>query len=87
MPFDGYASTETGMLASECDRHAGMHVFEDLVHIEVVDDDGRAVPDGTAGSRMLVTNLINRTLPMIRFELTDLVTIAPGPARAGGRSS
>lgn len=82
-PFDGYASTETGMLASECERHAGMHVFEDLVHIEVVDNDGRAVPDGTAGSRMFVTNLVNHTLPLIRFELTDLVTIAPDPCPCG----
>lgn len=82
-PFDGYASTETGMLASDCDRHAGMHVFEDLVHVEVVDDAGRAVPDGTPGSRMFVTNLINRTLPLIRFELTDLVTIAPEPCPCG----
>ena len=65
------------MLACDCDRHAGMHVFEDLVHVEVVDDDGRAVPDGTPGSRILVTNLVNRTQPLIRFELTDLVTVSP----------
>jgi phenylacetate-coenzyme A ligase PaaK-like adenylate-forming protein len=81
--FDGYASTETGMLASECDRHTGMHVFEDLVHIEVVDDAGNAVPDGTAGSRVLITNLINHTQPLIRFELTDLVTIAPERCSCG----
>ena len=83
VPFDGYASTETGMLASDCDRHTGMHVFEDLVHVEVVDDDGRAVPDGSPGSRILVTNLLNRTLPLIRFELTDLVTVSPEPCPCG----
>ena len=82
-PFNGYASTETGMLACDCDRHGGMHVFEDLVHVEVVDDEGRAVPDGTPGSRILVTNLVNRTQPLIRFELTDLVTVSPEPCACG----
>ncbi len=83
MPFDGYASTETGMLAGECECHAGIHVFEDLVHIEVVDDDGRPVPDGTGGTRLFVTNLFNHTQPLIRFELTDLVTVAPEPCLCG----
>jgi phenylacetate-coenzyme A ligase PaaK-like adenylate-forming protein len=76
-PFNIYGTTETGMLACDCDRHAGLHVFEDLVHVEVVDDGGRPVPDGTPGSRILITNLINRTQPLIRYELTDLVTISP----------
>lgn len=82
-PFNIYGTTETGMLACDCDRHAGLHVFEDLVHVEVVDDGGRAVPDGTPGSRILITNLINRAQPLIRYELTDLVTISPEPCPCG----
>lgn len=82
-PFNGYASTETGMLATDCDRHAGLHVLEDLVVLEVVGDDGAPVPPGTAGSRVLVTNLVNRTQPLIRFELTDLVTVSPDPCPCG----
>src|SRR4030095_3348516 len=35
-PFDVYAATETGGIAAECDRHQGMHLFEDLVISEVV---------------------------------------------------
>jgi phenylacetate-CoA ligase len=30
-PFDGYGTTEVGYVAFECDRHAGLHVFEDQV--------------------------------------------------------
>lgn len=82
-PFDAYASTETGILACECDRHAGLHVFSDLVHIEVVDAEHRPVPPGELGSRVLVTNLINRTQPMIRLELDDLVTLSPNPCPCG----
>lgn len=75
-PFNAYASTETGFIAADCEHHAGLHVFSDLVHLEVVDDDGRPVPAEEPGSRVLVTNLVNRTQPLIRFELGDLLTLS-----------
>jgi phenylacetate-coenzyme A ligase PaaK-like adenylate-forming protein len=83
-PFNNYGATELGMAsATECDRHAGLHVFEDQVLIEVVDDEYRPVPDGEPGSRLLVTNLYNRTQPLIRYELTDLVIASPDPCPCG----
>lgn len=45
-PFNVYASTETAGFASECSRHSGMHIYEDLVITEVVDDNNRPVPNG-----------------------------------------
>lgn len=30
-PFEVYAATETGGIAAECDRHRGLHLFEDLI--------------------------------------------------------
>lgn len=83
VPFNGYAATETGMLATDCDRHRGLHVLEDLVHVEVVDEAGRAVAAGSPGAKLLVTNLVNRTQPLIRFELDDLVTISPARCPCG----
>jgi phenylacetate-CoA ligase len=75
-PFDVYAATETGGIAAECDRHQGMHLFEDLVISEVVDDDYRPMPRGITGARLLVTVLFSRTLPLIRYELTDRVCLS-----------
>lgn len=75
-PFEVYAATETGGIAAECERHEGMHLFEDLVIPEVVDDDYRPVPAGETGSRLLVTVLFSRTMPLIRYELTDRVRLA-----------
>ena len=83
VPFNGYASTETGMLAGDCDRHAGLHLFSDLALFEIVDDDHRPVPPGQPGNHVLVTNLVNRTQPLIRFELDDLVAVAPEPCPCG----
>jgi phenylacetate-coenzyme A ligase PaaK-like adenylate-forming protein len=83
-PFNNYGATETGAYAAaECNRHAGLHLFEDQVLVEVVDDEYRPVPDGEPGSRLLITNLYNRTQPLIRYELTDLVTVSPDPCPCG----
>lgn len=86
-PFDYYGASETGLIATECDHHAGMHVFEGQVVLEVVDDDYRPVSPGKPGSRLLVTNLFNRTQPLIRYELNDLVTVSPDPCPCGRPSS
>jgi phenylacetate-CoA ligase len=83
VPYDVYGITEVGIFAVDCPHHEGMHLFEDLAIVEVVDADGRAVPDGEPGERLLVTNLFNRTLPLIRYELSDLVTIAPEACACG----
>lgn len=78
-PFNVYAATETGGIAAECSHHHGLHLFEDLVIPEVVDADYRPVPPGQTGDRLLVTVLFSRTLPLIRYELTDRIRISPEP--------
>lgn len=82
-PFDCLGMTETGITAVDCREHAGLHVFEDLCVYEVVDEANHAVPSGTPGARVLVTNLFNRTLPLIRYEITDLVTLDARPCSCG----
>ncbi len=75
-PFNVYAATETGGIAAQCDQHQGMHLFDDLVIPEVVDNDYRPVPPGEPGDRLLVTVLSSRTLPLIRYEMTDRVRLS-----------
>jgi putative adenylate-forming enzyme len=75
-PFNVYAATETGGIGAECGLHTGLHVFEDLVIIEPVDEHDRPVPDGVAGDKLLVSVLFGRTLPLLRYELTDRVRMA-----------
>jgi phenylacetate-CoA ligase len=81
--FNVYAATETGGIAAECHQHRGMHLFEDLVIPEVVDDDYRPVPPGQTGDRLLVTVLSSRTIPLIRYEMTDRVRLAAQPCPCG----
>ena len=75
-PFNVYAATETGGIAAECGHHHGMHLFEDLVIPEVVDDAYQPVQPGQPGTRLLVTVLASRTIPLIRYEMTDRLVLA-----------
>lgn len=81
--IDSYATTETGMIGSECAEANGMHLLEELMIFEVVDEDYRPVPRGAVGERVLVTPLFNPVLPLIRYEITDRVALATEPCRCG----
>lgn len=82
-PFDYYGSAEGGTIAAECRAGRRMHLFEDTTIIEVVDEENRPVPPGTWGAKVLVTPLWLRTQPLIRFELTDVLRVAPDPCVCG----
>jgi phenylacetate-coenzyme A ligase PaaK-like adenylate-forming protein len=82
-PFNHYGMTEEPHVAGDCPAHAGLHVFEDTSMIEVVDDECRPVPDGSMGSRYLLTNLYNRAQPLIRYEVTDMLCRSPALCPCG----
>jgi phenylacetate-CoA ligase len=78
-----YGTTEASVVGTECPWAAGLHVPEDLLVVEVVDETNRPVPPGVPGHKVLVTTLFNRALPLIRYEFSDIVTVAQGPCRCG----
>jgi phenylacetate-CoA ligase len=80
-PIDMFASTEG--LVGHTEPGGTVFTFAtDTCIAECVDEAGQPVPDGTTSSRVLVTNLHNRTQPLIRYELTDKFTPA-GLSAAG----
>ena len=70
-----YGTSEAGPVGAGCWRGPGMHLSDDLVIVEPVDQAGRPVPAGTRSDKVYVTALANPLLPLIRFELTDQVTL------------
>ncbi len=81
--FDQYAATEAGVIAAECAEHRGLHILEDQVIVEVVDERNHPVPLGVEGDKVLITTLFSRTLPLIRYELHDRVRLAMKPCPCG----
>jgi phenylacetate-CoA ligase len=79
-PYNAYAATEAALIAADCAHHH-LHLAEDLVIAEVVDADNRPVPAGAYGEKLLVTVLFARTVPLIRYELSDRVALADDPTR------
>jgi phenylacetate-CoA ligase len=81
-PFDLYGTTE-GLYAGDCLHHQGMHVFEDLGLIEVLDERGDPVPDGVPGAKLLITSFTKRTQPLLRYEVSDMVALTTAPCPCG----
>lgn len=81
-PFNVYAATEPAGIAAHCAHHR-LHLFEDLVIPEIVDEHDRPVPPGTTGAKLLVTVLFSRTQPLIRYEMSDRVTASIEPCDCG----
>jgi phenylacetate-CoA ligase len=82
-PVNVYAATEAPGIAIGSLDHVGMHVSEESVVIEVVDGAGQPVAPGVPGSRVLLTTLVNRVQPLIRYELSDSLVLADGPDPSG----
>lgn len=80
--FDLYASREVGNIAWECRAHQGLHINDDAMIVELVDDAGEEVPDGAEG-RILVTYLDGYDFPFIRYDLGDLGVRMPGCCSCG----
>lgn len=80
---NSYTCTEAGAMGHECECASGIHLAEDAFVFEVVDENNRAVPNGTPGSKLLLTTLTNLVMPLVRYEISDIVTLATDPCPCG----
>jgi phenylacetate-coenzyme A ligase PaaK-like adenylate-forming protein len=74
-----YAATEVSIIARSYPGSPGLHLNEDIAVYEPVDADYRPVEPGEGATRMLVTNVVNHVLPLVRYELTDEITMLAEP--------
>jgi phenylacetate-coenzyme A ligase PaaK-like adenylate-forming protein len=80
-----WGSTEIGVQAVGCARGDGLHVCEDEVVLERVDETGAPVGPDQPAARTLATGLANRTFPFIRYDLGDQVNWLPEPCACGSQ--
>lgn len=75
--FDEYSAFEVLNISYDC-HHGRAHLSEDRLVVEIVDDDGRPLPDGEEG-RVVVTAFMERAMPLVRYDLGDRGRIVPDP--------
>ena len=70
---NGYGGRDAGFIAHECPQ-GGMHLTSEDIIVELVDRQGRPVPDGEAGE-IVVTHLATKDFPFIRYRTGDVAVI------------
>lgn len=71
-----------GCYAITC-RHGNLHINEDMVFFELLDDRGLSTKDGEPCHKLLVTDLHKKSQPIIRYELNDIITISKEKCSCG----
>jgi phenylacetate-CoA ligase len=71
---DIYSAQEVGVIALQCPDHEHYHVQSESVLVEVLDEHGRPCEPGEVG-RVVVTDLHNFAMPLIRYEIGDYAEV------------
>ena len=83
--FPHYGSREMGLGgAVTCPAHEGMHLRENHVIAEIVDGDGKVLPDGEYGE-LVITTVGLEAMPLIRYRTGDRTRILKEPCPCGSR--
>lgn len=69
-----YGSREVGLIASECKQQNGLHINAENIYLEIVDHNAHAVSQGSG--EIVVTDFWNFGMPLIRYKLGDVGSVA-----------
>lgn len=72
--FERYGTKECGVISGEDNSNEGQAIFTEGVYVELVDDTGKSVEPGEIG-RVILTDLFNYAMPLIRYEIGDLAAL------------
>jgi phenylacetate-CoA ligase len=67
-----YGCEEVSLIASECEEHNGLHVNADSLYTEV-----------GADGKLLITDIVNRGMPLIRYQVGDVVVPSSRTCKCG----
>ncbi len=81
--FPHYGSREMALGgAITCSAHEGMHLRENHVIAEIIDETGRVLPRGDWGE-LVITTVGMEAMPLIRYRTGDYTRILPEPCSCG----
>ena len=72
--IDLYSSQEVGNIAMQCPDHDHYHIQSESSLVEILNDAGEPCKPGEAG-RVVVTNLHNWAMPLLRYEIRDYAVV------------
>ena len=75
--FDRYGCEELSIIASECLAHDGLHINAEGLYVEILAGD-----DNNPG-KLVITDLWNRGMPFIRYEIGDMAIFKQGQCTCG----
>lgn len=73
---DVYSAEEVGYIALQCPEHEHYHVQSESLLVEVLDEQGDPCAAGQTG-RVVVTDLHNYAMPLLRYEIGDYAEVGP----------
>ena len=68
---DRYGCEEVSLIASECEKHEGMHLNIEHLYVEFIKEDGGYAVPGEPG-KIVLTDLMNKAMPFIRYQVEDV---------------
>lgn len=80
--FNRYGSREVGDVACDCGAQMGMHVSPYTHYVEIIREDGSPAEPGELGE-IVISNLTNYSLPMIRYRIGDMGKWSSEPCSCG----
>lgn len=80
--YGTYAATEMQTAFTDCSAGRGGHHQPDLIIVEIVDDQGNTLPDGTFGE-VVVTTLGIEGMPLLRYRTGDVCALYHEPCSCG----
>lgn len=80
-----YGSRETPGIAISCTESSELHINTFMNYVEIVDDNGNNLPFDTDGN-ILVTNLFNKSMPLIRYKIGDIGALSAKKTCKCGRN-
>lgn len=83
---DIYGTEEVGIIAADCPRCGAYHPAADVMQFEVLREDGAPAQPGETG-RVVVTPYLNFAMPLIRYEVGDVVEVGEGDRCPNGAVS
>lgn len=67
--FNDYGSREF-MVAAECEMHNGLHINEEILLVEILNERGHSCLQGESGD-IIITDFYNKSFPFIRYQIGD----------------